>query len=250
MKEQILKLRKEGKSYKEIVEILGCSKSTISFHCSKLKNNKSIKSANVEIKNKRQIKDISWLLPDENTISKIVSLRKEKKKYKEISDLLEIKESVIYKVCRKMGLVNIKNYNIKDVDIEKILKVYSELKSTRKTGIILGISRDLVRKYVNIEIKSKLTEDELKKNKVKSVIDWRRRVKLKLVNYKGGKCENCGYNTCIDALEFHHKNPNEKDFTISGKSWSFEKLKKESDKCILVCSNCHKEIHYENKTGM
>lgn len=42
--------------------------------------------------------------------------------------------------------------------------------------------------------------------------------------------------------------PDEKDFTIGGKSWSFEKLKKESDKCILVCSNCHKEIHYEQKT--
>ena len=47
----------------------------------------------------------------------------------------------------------------------------------------------------------------------------------------------------IDALEFHHKDPNEKDFTISGKSWSFERLKNEVDKCILVCSNCHCEIH-------
>ena len=44
-------------------------------------------------------------------------------------------------------------------------------------------------------------------------------------------------------MHFHHNDPNEKDFTIGGKSYSLEKLKKEADKCILVCSNCHSEIH-------
>lgn len=44
-------------------------------------------------------------------------------------------------------------------------------------------------------------------------------------------------------LEFHHKDPMKKEFTISGKSYSFERLKREVDKCILVCSNCHAEIH-------
>ena len=48
-------------------------------------------------------------------------------------------------------------------------------------------------------------------------------------------------------MEFHHLDPNEKDFTISGKSWAFERLKKEVDKCILVCNRCHTEIHYLNK---
>jgi len=68
-------------------------------------------------------------------------------------------------------------------------------------------------------------------------------VKIKLISYKGNKCQLCGYNRCISSLHFHHKNPNEKNFSISGKSLSFEKLKKEVDKCILVCSNCHGEIH-------
>jgi predicted HNH restriction endonuclease len=40
----------------------------------------------------------------------------------------------------------------------------------------------------------------------------------------------------------------EKDFSISGKTLSFEKMKKEVDKCILVCSNCHSEIHSETNT--
>lgn len=72
----------------------------------------------------------------------------------------------------------------------------------------------------------------------------RRRDKEKLVQYKGGKCEICGYDKCIDALEFHHKDPNEKEFGLScGRTIKFEEKKKEADKCILVCSNCHRELH-------
>ena len=76
----------------------------------------------------------------------------------------------------------------------------------------------------------------------------RYRLKEKAVEYKGGKCEICGYDKCIDALEFHHKNPEEKDFGISsGETKSWEKIKKELDKCIMLCANCHREIHsHEN----
>lgn len=81
-----------------------------------------------------------------------------------------------------------------------------------------------------------------------AVIDIRRRNKIKLVEYKGGKCEKCGYDKCIDALEFHHLNPNEKDFGVScGDTRSLEKLKSEVDKCIMVCANCHREIHAEER---
>lgn len=71
----------------------------------------------------------------------------------------------------------------------------------------------------------------------------RKLIKEKLIEYKGGKCEKCGYNKNIHALEFHHINPNEKEFTISSKNISFKDLKKEVDKCVLLCSNCHREIH-------
>ena len=48
------------------------------------------------------------------------------------------------------------------------------------------------------------------------------------------------------ALEFHHSNPEEKDFGISRTlTRSMDSLRKEVDKCILVCSNCHAEIHDE-----
>lgn len=81
-----------------------------------------------------------------------------------------------------------------------------------------------------------------------AVIDTRRRNKIRLVEYKGGKCEICGYNKCIDALEFHHLNPEEKDFGLScGDTRSLERLKVEADKCIMVCANCHREIHAKER---
>lgn len=72
-----------------------------------------------------------------------------------------------------------------------------------------------------------------------------RDLKTEMVNYKGNCCSICGYNKYIGALEFHHLNPQEKDFAPSQlKSYKFDDVvKKELDKCILVCSNCHREIH-------
>lgn len=91
------------------------------------------------------------------------------------------------------------------------------------------------------------SEDKYRCVKCRSAAVQKRRDKMKqiLVEYKGGECEICGYNKCISALEFHHKNPLEKDFGIGAKGYtrSIEKNKKEVDKCILVCANCHREIH-------
>lgn len=69
-------------------------------------------------------------------------------------------------------------------------------------------------------------------------------LKDKCIEYKGGKCQTCGYDKCKKSMHFHHVDPSLKDFTISGahaRSWN--KIKAELDKCILVCSNCHGEIH-------
>lgn len=72
----------------------------------------------------------------------------------------------------------------------------------------------------------------------------RNNMKKQAVKLLGEKCSICGYNKCIDALEFHHKNPNEKEFKIgSGNTMSWKEYKNEVSKCMLVCSNCHKEIH-------
>lgn len=70
--------------------------------------------------------------------------------------------------------------------------------------------------------------------------------KMDLITYKGGKCEICGYDKNIAALDFHHINPDDKSFQLDARHLSntnIEKIKEEVDKCILVCANCHREIH-------
>jgi len=85
------------------------------------------------------------------------------------------------------------------------------------------------------------------KCRTEAVSRKRKKLKKDLVEYKGGKCEKCGYDKCVAAMDFHHINPKEKDFALSqnGHTQSWEKLKKEADKCILVCANCHRELHEE-----
>ena len=73
---------------------------------------------------------------------------------------------------------------------------------------------------------------------------WKER-KKEAVSYKGGCCTRCGYNKSLAALEFHHLDPEEKEFTWNKmRLVSEDKLKKELDKCILLCANCHREEHY------
>lgn len=65
----------------------------------------------------------------------------------------------------------------------------------------------------------------------------------KLKQRMGGKCVKCGYKNCLQALEFHHLDPSQKDFTISNCDLRLAEAIEESKKCILICSNCHKEFH-------
>lgn len=86
-----------------------------------------------------------------------------------------------------------------------------------------------------------------KKCRSESTQKRRDKVKLLSIEYKGGKCEICGYNKCPDALEFHHIDSTQKDFGIGEKGYtkSFESIKTELDKCMLLCCRCHREIHYK-----
>lgn len=78
----------------------------------------------------------------------------------------------------------------------------------------------------------------------KQTIERGRKNRATYIEYKGGKCEICGYNRCFDALEFHHINPEEKDPNFqSMRYWGLDKAKEELDKCLLLCSNCHREEH-------
>jgi len=87
---------------------------------------------------------------------------------------------------------------------------------------------------------------------IESVQKRRKKLKILSIEYKGGSCEVCGYDKCTRALEFHHQDPNEKDFGIAAKGYtrSWEKVKEELDKCIMVCANCHAELHHNLELGV
>lgn len=73
-----------------------------------------------------------------------------------------------------------------------------------------------------------------------------RELKERLVRLLGGSCSVCGYSRCLAALEFHHKVPGTKLFTLGGLKLCqvpWEKVLKEAEKCCLLCANCHREHH-------
>jgi hypothetical protein len=94
-------------------------------------------------------------------------------------------------------------------------------------------------------MKDKRTYADRRDYLIAAVAKRRRVIKEKAITYKGGACTFCGYNRCLDALDFHHLDETKKKFGLSkdGITGSWEKTVKELDKCIIVCSNCHREIH-------
>ena len=75
--------------------------------------------------------------------------------------------------------------------------------------------------------------------------DFRRRRKLNLIKVCGNQCNLCGYNKVNSALEFHHIKPEEKSYGLAsmGTCHDLQQDLQEVQKCILVCANCHREIH-------
>lgn len=68
-----------------------------------------------------------------------------------------------------------------------------------------------------------------------------------MVDSLGGCCQICGYDKCLNALDFHHLDPNEKETGLSSllanpKSWK-KTIVPELRKCVCLCNRCHAEIH-------
>lgn len=88
---------------------------------------------------------------------------------------------------------------------------------------------------------------ECKKCFNKRSVQRRQSLKQMAVDHLGGKCQRCGYDKYIGALEFHHKDPTKKDMTVAGSGKKWETIKEEVDKCMLLCANCHREVHAEQR---
>jgi transposase-like protein len=77
-----------------------------------------------------------------------------------------------------------------------------------------------------------------------AVVRRRRKIKETLIQEAGGACVLCGYSDWPGALEFHHRDPADKAFSVSatGVTRSLERARAEARKCVLLCSNCHAEV--------
>jgi len=116
-----------------------------------------------------------------------------------------------------------------------ICKICKKLKPLKDFYVVKGYRRKECKKCAN-----KIRQEDRSKK--------RRELKIKAVQYLGGRCQMCGYDKCMGALEFHHIRGNkEKGIHEILDKPNWEKLKKELKKCVLVCANCHREIHSRNK---
>lgn len=86
--------------------------------------------------------------------------------------------------------------------------------------------------------------DELARwNRRNAAYQRRKALRERAIQHLGGSCRICGYNKCASAFDFHHVDPMGKDFTISAALTSWERILPELEKCVLLCSNCHREVH-------
>lgn len=108
-------------------------------------------------------------------------------------------------------------------------------------------------KVLTCSICGKTVERSKKKNNVGKLCSACRQrykaflVKKRCVEYLGGKCSRCGYIGPIEAFDFHHIDSSTKEFTIGEcYNYGWERIKRELDKCELLCAICHRIVHSEN----
>jgi predicted HNH restriction endonuclease len=91
------------------------------------------------------------------------------------------------------------------------------------------------------------TYEQRREYLISAVRKRRQKIRQMAIAAKGAKCEICGYDRCIEALEFHHLNESDKEFGLSEKGYarSWKKVENELSKCVLLCANCHRETHAE-----
>lgn len=168
------------------------------------------------------------------TKEKVQKLASENIGVAEIARRLGISKST---VSYHMSTLGYEKFHRTNSQIEIVKNLYKEGKTMKEIANELNLGYSTVKR----QLKSEPRKQKIGGNSVMRRIH---KVKKMLVDEFGGKCSKCGYDKYIGALEFHHLDPKEKEFNIASRNTrSYEKLREEAEKCILVCSNCHKEIH-------
>jgi len=172
---------------------------------------------------------------------------------------LRLKGKTITEIVKELGCAkSTVSYHFKNNGLGYVNKISDKMVAEIK-NYYLTHTLEETSKYFNVSVSSvtrncvnkRILSTKIgRKARVAEAVQTRRKkVKELAIEYKGGSCQKCGYNKCNAALEFHHLDPSEKDFSISasGNTRGWELIKKELDKCILVCANCHREIHDEER---
>jgi len=175
---------------------------------------------------------------------KIIALIKKGKPYSEISNKLGCTKATVAYHSKTNGVISKNLSKTVDAQLIKAVNVFYKTHTLLQTARHYNLSVTTIKRYCSKKRKV-LTESERRAANYAHVKKSRAEKKQWAVEYKGGSCEICGYSKNIHALEFHHKDPKRKKFTIAATRYYLSKavLKKELDKCLLLCANCHRELH-------
>lgn len=133
--------------------------------------------------------------------------------------------------------------------------IHDAIVAEAKYGIPFPYPMESKDKSLKTEPKTEITENDfdfsaLKKTKPKKLRKIKRdisteRAKDLILEKKKAGCFNCGYNRYVGALEFHHIDPSTKSFSIGSNAAgkNLNEILEELAKCVLLCSNCHREVH-------
>lgn len=164
--------------------------------------------------------------------------------YKDLFDALVNKRLSQRDAAKVLGCsqANIKHYMMK-FEIKqpaKIARVVQEFKCCP----VCKETKD-AKDFYKIKKKENCLSSWCRSCNAKNVVERMQQAKLKIVNLKGGCCQICSFKEYLGALEFHHVDPKTKDMGISRLAVDkiTPKLLNEINKCVLVCSNCHRMIH-------
>ena len=115
------------------------------------------------------------------------------------------------------------------VDYNLVKSLHSQGLTQAQISQSLGCARSTISYILNKDYRKQVN---------KKTLERKRKLKSKAVEYKGGKCEICGYNKCIEALEFHHLDSSTKShhFSRMRSSALNSSKKKELDLCMLLCA--------------
>lgn len=161
------------------------------------------------------IMTIQEIIRDKKRLKKLII---EGKTAKELSEIYNCSKSTIHEVKNRLGYLS--------------NKLRPEDKTNRKALGIVGC--EICGKSGSLRTCTRCANKIIKIAKKKILIE-----KL------GNKCEICGYDKYQNALDFHHIDPEYKEYAIGEINTDFSKLLKEIDKCKLLCNRCHRELHYE-----